>query len=913
LNAALRWRCGLHHIPALVPEAFAVPAARQDPIPTTAVKGMNAMRRALALAATALLLGSSARAQHALVPGGPYDASVPTPQSVLGYEVGERFTPHHLLMRYLERLAASSARVRLDTVAHSFEGREVMLVALTSGANHQRMDQIRADAQRIADPRGATPAQLDEVVSRMPSIVWLGFTVHGPEASGVEAAIALMYQLAAGQDEQTRLVLDSTVVLIDPVQNPDGHERHAQDVMRMRSAWGVPTHPAAMIHSGTWPGPRTSHYYFDLNRDWYAQSHPETRGRVQSMLEWWPHVAVDLHEMGSNSTYFFPPAMEPINQIVDENILDWWDIYADDIIAAFDRSGWSFFRREGYDEFYPGYGSSWPLYTGAVGMTFEQASSRGGAIERSDGTVLTLEQAARQHYTAAWATTLGTATRRDRRVRDFLAYRQSAITEGARTPLRTIVLERDMHGRADSLAQKLLDNGIEVGRLSGTTTVRGATLYGSNGRTTNVSAGAGSYVVDLSQPMGRLARALLEPDAPLDSSFIAEELERRRSGLGDRFYDLTAFSLPFTFNVRAWGSAAAPGPIEPVTRASLSALRPAAPSEARYGYAFAAGSESSIRMLAALMADSVRVWYAPRRFRMGSHDFPAGGFVVRVAGNRTDVHERVRTHAAAAGAVVAPLASARADEGTDLGSNSVFPLSFPRIALLGGSPVSGQSFGYAWYAFDQRIGYPTTPLDVAAVAGAALDDFNVLVVPSVPAGAMNRVLGEGGRERIARWVRAGGVLVTLDAATEWLASEALDLARVGVLRDTVREGGDGFEVSVSVPGAIVHAVGDTLSPLMAGVRPRELPVLVFTSRVLTAPDDVRPGEAVIRYAPESQLRAAGYLWPEAPARIAESTYLWTERVGRGRVIGFAGDPNFRDLWRGLLPLFANAVFMGASF
>ncbi|MGH7466068.1 MAG: M14 family zinc carboxypeptidase, partial [Longimicrobiales bacterium] len=187
------------------------------------------MRRALMLAATAVLFSTSVRAQHALVPGGPYDPAVPRPAAVLGYEVGERFTPHHLLMRYLERLAATSARVRLDTVAHTFEGREVMLVALTSAANHQRMEQIRADAQRIADPRGASQSQLDQAVSRLPAIVWLGFTVHGPEASGVEAAIALLYQLAAGQDEQTRLVLDSTVVLIDPVQNPDGHERHAQD------------------------------------------------------------------------------------------------------------------------------------------------------------------------------------------------------------------------------------------------------------------------------------------------------------------------------------------------------------------------------------------------------------------------------------------------------------------------------------------------------------------------------------------------------------------------------------------------------------------------------------------------------------------------------------------------------------
>ena len=450
------------------------------------------MKPALLLLCTCLVLVAPARAQHALAEAGPFDPAVPTPRSVLGYEVGDHFTPHHLLMRYLERVAAASPRVRLDTVAHTFEGREVVMVIVTGEANRQRLDQIRADAGRLADPRGAAAAELDAAVARLPAIVWLGYSVHGPEASGVEAAIAMGSQLAAGQSAETRTILDSTVVLIDPVQNPDGHERHAQDVTRMRTALGVPDHPAAMIHSGTWPGPRTSHYYFDLNRDWYAMSHPETRGRTSSMLRWWPHVAVDLHEMGSNSTYFFPPTMEPINKLLHESILRWWDYYASDIIEEFDRNRWSFFRREGYDEFYPGYGSSWPLYTGAVGMTFEQASSRGGAIRRTDGTVLTLRDAASHHYGAAWATALGTARRRHQRVRDYLAFRQSAIADAERAPLRAVVLERDAHGRADSLVASLLDNGIEVGRLRAPVQVRNAIPFG-DARSATADFAAGAY------------------------------------------------------------------------------------------------------------------------------------------------------------------------------------------------------------------------------------------------------------------------------------------------------------------------------------------------------------------------------------------------------------------------------------
>ena len=871
----------------------------------------------LSLASAPRLLG----AQHALAASSApdaYDPAVPTPRSVLGYEVGERFTPHHMLMRYLQRLAAASPRIRLDTVARTFEGREVMLAVVTSEANQARIDAIRADAARLADPRGASDAELGAVAARTPAIAWMGYTVHGPEASGAEAAIALLYQLAAGRDAETRMLLDSLVVLVDPLQNPDGHERHVQDVMRMRTALGVPVHPAARIHSGTWPGPRTSHYHFDLNRDWYAQSHPETRGRIATMLRWHPHVATDLHEMGTNSTYFFPPTMDPVNKLVHPDIIRWWDIFAAANIAAFDANGWSFFRREGYDEFYPGYGSSWPIYTGAVGMTYEQASSRGGAIRRSDGTILTLQDAARHHYATSWATLGATARNASRRVRDYLAFRRGAIAEGMRDPLRAVVLERDAAGRADSLARRLIDNGIEVRRLTQSVELRNALEY-TGTRQSRARVSSGAYVVDLAQPQGRLARVLLEPDAPLDSAFIRDELERRRTGQSERFYDVTAWALPYTFRVRTWGVDAVPGSTEPVTVGMLapeatlvSAAGPAAVPA--FGYAFAPGSESSLRLLAGLLADSVRVRFAPKAFRVGAHDFPGGGFVVAATRNDTSVHATVRRLAAAAGADVAPLSSAAATAGTDLGSNSVFPVRPPRIAMLGGEPVFGQSFGWTWYAFDQRLRYPTTQIDVDAAMGGALDDFDVLVVPSVSPGDFARRLGDSGRDRIAAWVRGGGTLVTLDAATAWLASERSGLSRFRALGDSALESDTtaGAPLPAGVPGAIVRAIADTLSPLLAGVDARELPILVNGSRIYETPDDLTPGELVVRYAPTSRLRIAGYLWPEVPARLGGTPYMWTESVGRGRVIAFAGEPNFRDLTRGLLPLFANAVFLGPS-
>ncbi|MGQ0702838.1 MAG: M14 family zinc carboxypeptidase, partial [Gemmatimonadales bacterium] len=609
------------------------------------------MTRAI-LVTIGLLLALPLEAQHPLASSSGYDPAVPTPKSVLGYQVSDRFTPHHLLMRYAERVAAASRRVRLDTMAVTVEGREALLVIITSEANQPRLDAIRQDAARLA----AGGADGDAAAARMPAIVWLAYTVHGGEASGTEAAIAMIYQLAAGTDAETRMILDSTVVLIEPVQNPDGHERHVQDVLRRLSPLGPVATPGALVYGSNWPGARTSHWHFDLNRDWFIQSHPETRGRTATFLEWWPHVAVDLHEMGSNSTYFFAPPMEPVNKNVHQSIRTWWDIYARANAAAFSRHGWSFFTREGYDEFYPGYGVSWPILTGAVGMTFEQASSGPGAIRRTDGTVLTLRQAAWQHYTAAWATTLTTAQRRAERVRDYVMFRRTAVSEPPRDGVRGVAIARDAYGRADSLFRVLLGNRIAVRRIPEGATIR-AVAYGTN-QAESATLRAGGYLVDYAQPQGRLARALLEPDAQLDSTFIREELERRRTGQPNRFYDVTAWSLPFAFGLQAWTLTTLPPGAEP---AGELPRRSGEVARAGYGYVFAPGSEASLRLLAGLLRDSVRVWFAPKAFRIGPVDFPEGAFVVRVAANDTTVHQRVRDLAARAGARVASLGTGMAD------------------------------------------------------------------------------------------------------------------------------------------------------------------------------------------------------------------------------------------------------------
>lgn len=871
--------------------------------------------RLLPLAAAALVLGvapAPLAAQHAFSEtGATYNAAVPTPQSVLGYALGTRFTTHRNMMRYIERVAASSRRVKVDTIGHSFEGREMLLLTVTSEANMARLEAIKADARRIADPRDAAAGAVDAAVGRSPSIVWLAHSVHGGEASGVEAGLALLYQLAAGTDADTRVALDSTVVLIDPNQNPDGRERFTHDLERSGGVFSGSTDPGAMNNAGSWPGPRTSHYYFDLNRDWYAQSHPETRGRARAFLSWWPHVAVDLHEMGSSSTFYFAPPREPDNQNNPKHLPKWFDIFAAAHGSAFDTRGWSYFRREGYDSFYPGYGEGWPMLTGAVGMLFESSSSAGGAVRRSDGLVRTLHQAAWEHYAAEWETVKTSARRRSELVRDYAAARANAIAVHARGTMRAVVIARDEQGRADSLAQKLRDNGIDVMRTTGDVTLPNAISYRSMAAE-SPRVRAGAYVVDLAQPQGHLAKALLEPDAALDSAFIRDELELRRSGERNRFYDMTAWSLPMVYRVQAWTVGALPNGLSAVSRVEPASM--ATPARASYAYAFKTGSEASIRMLAGLLRDSVRVWYAPKAFVANGHAFPDGAFVVRVASNRSDVHDLVARHVAASGTDVKAISSAGVSEGTDLGSNSVIPVRTPRVALLGGAPVNGSSFGFSWYAMDQRIGYPSALIDAGFVASGDMSQFNVLIMPGVNGGALERILGDAGRARLADWVRSGGVLITLEAASSWVAQDRVGLVRTRVKRDSTRaDSAGGAPLPGGLPGVLARATIDTLSPLLAGVHEREIAVFANGDRVLTVPRDLTAGEAVIRFAPASRVRLSGYFWPESAARIAGSPYLWTERVGRGRVIVFAHDPVYRDQLRGTLVIFANAVLLGGSY
>jgi hypothetical protein len=390
------------------------------------------------LTALALALVFQVPPTEPLAPGTSYDPDIPTLEEVAGHDFYEEITPPAQVVAYLEALTrAAPDRARLIRTGRTWEGRPTVMLVIGSRERMARLEEIQDDLRRLGDPRGLSDAEADELVGSLPVVSALVHGVHGNEASSSGAAMAEAYHLLAARgDDTVDRIIGESLVLIDPMQNPDGRARFILQNTMGRARW-ADADPLAAEHDEPWPGGRVNHYLFDLNRDWFAQTQPETRGRVAALLAFMPHVVVDLHEMGGNSTYYFPPNAVPGNTWTTEAQKDLLDVFGEANANAFDRRGFAYFNRDTYDAFYPGYGVSWPMAQGAIGATYEQASARGLVYRRSDGRLLTYGDGVLHHFTAALQTLDTAARNRERIVRTFLEFRRSAVAMGRSGPRET--------------------------------------------------------------------------------------------------------------------------------------------------------------------------------------------------------------------------------------------------------------------------------------------------------------------------------------------------------------------------------------------------------------------------------------------------------------------------------------------
>jgi hypothetical protein len=837
-------------------------------------------------------------------------AQAPTFRDVAGHDFGERITQHHQMVRYLERLAAESPRVRVETLGRSWQGRELILAIVTSPENHARLDEIRAVAQRLSDPRATSPQEAAALIRDQPAIVWFGGSIHGFELSGTEGALKLLEHLTTRDDATTLAVLQNTVVLIDPILNPDGRDAFAHHNHSLIGRRPSAEHEDWSNDFTSWQALsfRTSHYFFDINRDWFAHTHPETRARIPTFLEWRPQVAVDMHEMGSDVEFYFDPPTGPVNPFFPEHSTRWFERFGAAHAAAFDRAGVEYMVGERFNFFFPGYTTAYTNYLGAVGLLYEQGSSRGLALKRPDGSVRTLGDALEQQYIAAWAATHLAATERETLLRDYYESLRAAVADGGRGARRYVIAPEGDPTHVAELVNLLVRAGVEVQR-----TTQPVRLSGVRDRT-GASVGsrsfpAGSYVIDAAQPRNRLIRVLLEPVTPVPQEFLREARARVERAENPRFYDITAWSLPLLFDVGGYSSTDAGRLAAELVTTELRATQLPA-RDAAYAYLLDGAQAASLAAMYHLLDRGHRAAVALKPTRVAGEDVHGGTVVLRIGQNDETLHAAVREVGERFGVRVRAVDTGMGEPGfLALGSGDVIPARLPSVAILGEDPVQALSFGWAWHALEETYQIPTTVLRTRSLANAPLARYDVLVLPELSGAALGSMLGEAGIARLKQWVRDGGTLVTIGSATDF-AREQLDLIRLRSWYDTPA-GKDAQRIDA--PGAIVRAQLDGQTWLSAGYM-SELPLLVGSSRVYLAPDGPpSPMRRVVaRYAPAAQFHIAGHLWPETRERLPETVSVYEERVGRGRVIAFAEDPNFRGYWRGADRLFLNAVLVGPS-
>lgn len=819
----------------------------------------------------------------------------PSPEEFLGHGLGERFTTHVEIVQYLERLAEHSPMVRIERYGETPEGRPLLQVVIARPDHHSRLEEILALNRELTEP--STPERrAREIAAINPAVLYLSFGVHGNESSSSEAAIWLAWDLVRGA-ESVAGVLDSAVVVIDPLLNPDGRERYINWYRQTAGRTPNPD-PDAWEHWEPWPGGRFNHYLFDLNRDWAWLSQPESRARAATWTRWSPQIHVDFHEMNPNSTYFFFPPAVPINPIYPGQILKWGEIFGDANSEAFDREGWAYYTRQVFDLFYPGYGDSWPSLLGAIGMTYEQAGhGRAGlSFLRSDGTILTLRDRARRHLTTGAATLRASASRKSELLLDFAEFHRT-IGEG--TP-EIILVPGEDRSRVEALIRLLREQGIRVEEAARPFRTRARAHEGFPERT---EFPAGSYRVPARQPRGRLATTLLQPETFLDATFS---------------YDISAWSLAYAYGVEAHSADRLPDAgwreVEIEGAKTLVAAKSGGEGDGkRYGYLLPLNLENW-KGVARFLAAGGRARVMEGEFTIEGTSWKRGTIFIPRHSN-PELDDLLEESGLAGRAV--PIGTGRAERGIDLGSGDAIDLTLPKIAVLTGEGVSPTSYGAHWFFLEETVGLPFNAIPLDRIRQIDLSKYDVIVITELGRGGL---ADEAARGTIEEWLRNGGAIVAVGsgaraAARHFAMIEIREREKPDNPIEAALKGREERELERwerRVPGTIFKLQLDPAHPLAFGAGLDSEPDRYFTLHTgggIFTPDT---GFETVAHFPKDLQKVSGVISEENLRYLSEGAAIAFKRVGRGSIILFADDPLIRHFWYGGFVPYLNALLLGPA-
>lgn len=832
---------------------------------------------------------SSPRLADYLPAGVTYDPAVPVPSSVLGWEVGEWHVRHDPLVAYMEAVAASSDRVTIEETGRTHEDRRLVLLTITAPENQARIDEIRREHLVLADPEAEMPD-----VSEMPVVTWMGYSIHGNEPSGSNAALLVAYHLAAAQGPEIEEQLRNAVILLDPSFNPDGLSRFAQWA-NMHRGHVLVEDPTHREHREQFPSGRTNHYWFDLNRDWLPAVHPESRARLRQFHAWKPNVLTDHHEMGTNSTYFFQPGI-PIrkNPLTPDRNVELTGKLAEFHGARLDEAGSLYYTEETFDDFYYGKGSTYPDANGAVGVLFEQASSRGHLQESVNGP-LSFPFTIKNQFITSLSTLEGSLALRE----DFLRYQgefyRGSVPEAAQHPVKAYVFGDSRDRMRNRLLVELLRlHEIQVHALAETVTAGGETFEPGN-----------AWVVPSAQAQHRLIRTIFEqPTEFADSSF----------------YDVSAWTLPLSHGLPFAGLGAVSSgllgdPVDTVETAGR-----VIPAKSNVAWVFDWDEYYAPRALYRLLEGELRVRVAtqplhvetadgPRKFEVGAIVVPLGIQEVDAEGVAALMSEVATDDGVDIWAVQKGLTA----EGVDLGSPSLRPLELPKLALVVGSGVNTYDAGHLWHLLDRRYELPVSLVDKRQINGLDLNRYTHLLLVS----GRYDDFSEAFTDRLQNWVQQGGVVIAQVGAAAWAdrilagdseeesARPSSEPSSEAEKKERVRYADNRHDRAKSlISGAIFQVELDTSHPIAYGYRRDMLPVFRSSRQLMPAPAD--PYTLVAAYTEEPRL--AGYVSDDNLAKLAGTSAVVAQRVGGGALVKMIDTQSFRGFWYGTDRLMLNSIF-----
>lgn len=813
-----------------------------------------------------------------------------SPEQFLHYKLGDKFTQHYKIVNYFQHVSqAASNMVKLEQYGETYEGRPLYLAYISTPENMAKLESIRMNNLRLANAtKDRAAPQEDGTV-----IVWLSYNVHGNEPSSSEAALKTLYALVDPSNTRTKEWLKNTVVIIDPCLNPDGRDRYVNWFTSVSN--NKPNaDPQSREHSEPWPGGRTNHYNFDLNRDWAWQTQVETQHRIKKYNEWLPQVHVDFHEQGFNEPYYFAPAAEPFHEVITPWQREFQTMIGRNNAKYFDQQGWLYFTKERFDLFYPSYGDTYPTYNGSIGMTYEQGGhSRGGlAVITEDEDTLTLADRLEHHYTTSLATIEVTSQNAARVQKEFRKYFNDAITVGG-GEFKSFIIKTDGGDKLERL-KKLLDrNGIEWSYANA------AQLNGLNyttGKTENFKTDAQDVVINMNQYKSNLVRVLFERNSKLSDSAT---------------YDITAWSMPYAYGVQAYGLNSF------VAGSSRQASAPAVLNvQPSYAYAVRWNGLQSAKFLGQLLQQNIKVRYVEQPFSLKGHNFERGSLLITRAANTQvrNLHALVIDAAGKYGVEIAGLESGFVDKGFDVGSDRVRIINKPRVAMVTGSGIGSNAAGEVWHFFEQQLDYPITLINQDELARASWKDIDVLIMPD---GFYRFLNDKTAADQLKTWVQQGGRIVALEGAVSQLARADWGIKLKEEKKDDKKEEKkDDYTLlrryenrerdflSGSIPGSVYRVQLDNSHPLAFGYGD----VYYTLKQDDNIYEFIKEGGWNVGVLKKDNY-VSGFAGTKTKERLKDGLLFGVQDMGRGNIVYLADDVLFRSFWENGKLLLCNAVFL----